>query len=67
MSFTLRLLPWLRRRLPAPPARCERPLAPWAETAPAPADEDAALDAEVMRRRVQHFCDEFPPPSRTRR
>ncbi len=67
MTFTLRLLPWLRRRLLAPATRCDRLRPPDARAAPTPADEDAALDADVMRRRVQHFCDEFPPPSRTRR
>jgi len=62
MVLLLRLLPWLRRRPPVPPAPVpERP------AAGVPADEDEALDAEVMRRRVRHFCEESPPPSRTRR
>ncbi len=64
MAFVLpfRLLPWLRRRLP-PPDACRGRL-----DAPAPvAEDEAVLDAEVMRRRVRHFCEECPPPRRARR
>ena len=62
MSLVLRLFPWLRRATASRDAR--------APARPPPAVVDLArertTDEQVMRRRVQHFCEEFPPERPTR-
>ena len=71
MTYTFRLPIWLQRAMPAAAvdrAKDDDGAVDGVLTPPADGggSDAASLDAQVMRRRVQHFCDEFPP-SRTRR
>jgi len=72
MPFLERLPLWLRLARPSDAANPQRAdgAAKAVNEPSSPRDgldDDAALDAVVMCRRVRHFCEERPPAQRTRR
>ncbi len=62
MTFIERLPSWLLIGRAARHARQERPAAQRATPGPhdTPVEDEGALHAGLMRRRVQHFCEEQP-------